>query len=124
MKQFTATHFNPATGLGETEHVTADHYSVSSAGPNVVAHFYRKPLVKSDPTRLPPRDADGERGPKDDLIATIREPLTVRLDENSLIIEAEFADLSDDLLDRLAELLGVKSLDDEQKIRLVVTLTE
>lgn len=88
--------------------VDADHFSINSnAG---TAQFYRFAKKEAE---------------KDDLVATADARTSViLLDESAYVFEATLGDLSDPVLDKLAELLGVKELDDDQKVNLSVTIVD
>lgn len=99
MKRFRA--FLPTSPAGYR--FDADHFSVNSQTGG--AQFYRY----------------GSDGAKDTLVAASPAGALVTLEETVHVIEGTLADLSDPVLDKLAELLGANELDDEQKIRLTIT---
>ena len=103
-------HFKAHTFSGEnwsTVEVDADHISVNGSTSGV--QFYRYGKGNS---------------PKDELVAAVPGGTVVQLDETVTVLDAVLGDLSDTLLDKLAEALGLEELDDEQKARIVVTFTE
>lgn len=88
--------------------VIADHFSINSnAG---TAQFYRFGKKEND---------------KDDLVSTTDARTSVIIiDETAHVVEATLGDLSDPVLDKLADLLGVKELDDDQKVRLSISVVD
>jgi hypothetical protein len=90
--------------------VEADHFSVNSQTGG--AQFYRYAVL-----------GGGVTG-KDELVAAAPGGSLIRIDEKSTVLDATLADLSDPVLDKLAEALDVDELNDEQKIRIAVTWAE
>jgi hypothetical protein len=97
--------------------VDADHFSINSQTGG--AQFYRFP-PKTDRTDT----RNGVVPLKDELVGSAPGGAFVTLDEKTAVLEGVLGDLSDVILDKLADALGVDELADEQKIRIAVTFTE
>lgn len=110
MKHFKLTAFSSENYVASGE-IDADHFSINSNTGG--AQFYRF------------GNANNPNGTvKDELVGSAPGGVFVSVDEKTTVLDATLADLSDPVLDKLAEALDVDELNDEQKIRIAVTWAE
>jgi hypothetical protein len=110
VNRYKATYALPS-GSTATAYFSADHFSVSKE--DVVAHFYRN--------RPAPARNTGDTGTGGSLVGAVVRPLTIELEEKSLIVVAEAADLDPWVVAEYAEHLNTDSIPDDKKLRLVIS---